>query len=104
MNECPQNVTFIQCSLSFSSCLFAAMILFITRALFSCLLSCFKLLLQLKRFYFFIAFIVLDTNSDHRRSKGYGFVTFEDKADASDCIHALDGTVSLFDRYFFNFC
>lgn len=41
---------------------------------------------------FFLAFIVLDKYSDHRRSKGYGFVTFEDKADASDCIHALDGS------------
>ncbi|XP_065057926.1 uncharacterized protein LOC135685787 [Rhopilema esculentum] len=38
------------------------------------------------------AFIVLDKYSDHRRSKGYGFVTFEDKADARDCIDALDGT------------
>ena len=29
-------------------------------------------------------------------------MTFEDRADASDCIHALDGSVSFFDKYFCN--
>eukprot|EP00112_Aurelia_sp_Birch-Aquarium-sp1_P001901 Seg1208.2 transcript_id=Seg1208.2/GoldUCD/mRNA.D3Y31 product="Glycine-rich RNA-binding protein RZ1A" protein_id=Seg1208.2/GoldUCD/D3Y31 len=38
------------------------------------------------------AFIVMDKFSDQRRSKGYGFVTFEEKADADDCVRALDST------------
>ena len=34
----------------------------------------------------FSAFIVMDKYSDQRRSRGYGFVTFEQKGDAEDCI------------------
>lgn len=38
------------------------------------------------------AFIVMDKFSERPRSKGFGFVTFEDKADADDCKRGLDGT------------
>eukprot|EP00794_Sanderia_malayensis_P000563 gene563-1220_t len=38
------------------------------------------------------AFIVMDKYSDRPRSKGFGFVTFEEKADANDCASGLDGT------------